>query len=182
MKSFTSFAAALALLAPTTYAATVTLETTQCLQPIALEKFDIEIGTLVVKELASVCGLKINSSSVDVNSLACRAYRDAAGQQPGSAVFTFSNPALIGTNPRQIASIRCDVNGTTVINNGTTTVVSVPSPLPTNGGRNATSVTRNPTRTPTSPTVPQTSLPTGAAERMGWSISAVIVAGFIYLA
>jgi hypothetical protein len=35
------------------------------------------------------------------------AYRDAAGIQPGSAIFNTTAPALIATNPVQEGSIKC---------------------------------------------------------------------------
>lgn len=186
MKSFTSFTTIVALLASTTCAATVTIETTQCLQAHPLEKFEIELGKVVAKELPAVCGLKITSASVDVRSISCRAFKDTAGQDPGSAIFTFATPALIGTNPRQIKSIRCDVVGGTGPNNENTTATNAPNPSATNGGfssRNSTiSVPTLSTRLPTgTPTGAQTSLPTGAAGKMGWSIGAVIAAGIIYL-
>jgi hypothetical protein len=48
MKTFTA-TAALAALVSTTYAATVTLKTTDCLQPIALLEFTIDTDKLVAK-------------------------------------------------------------------------------------------------------------------------------------
>ncbi|CAO2656831.1 Nn.00g056340.m01.CDS01 [Neocucurbitaria sp. VM-36] len=112
MKTATLVAAT--ALASTSYAATVTLETTKCLNAnIPLEQFDIEIGTSkpVAKDLPAVCGLRIlsASASTDVTTIQCQAFRDADGTQPGSAVFTFDSPALIGTNPIQEKSILCTI-------------------------------------------------------------------------
>ncbi|OAL55840.1 hypothetical protein IQ07DRAFT_595495 [Pyrenochaeta sp. DS3sAY3a] len=113
MKSFT-LAAASTLLA-TTYASTVTLSTTPCLDlTIPTEQFSIELNTAnpVVKDLPSVCGLRILSASadIDVRTISCQAFRDAEGTQPGSAVFTYDEPALIATNPVQEKAILCTVN------------------------------------------------------------------------
>lgn len=112
MKSF-ALAAATTLLS-TTYASTVTLETTQCLNnDIPLGQFSIELGTSgpVTKDLPSVCGLRILSASdsVNVRTIQCQAFRDTAGTQPGSAVFTYDHPALIATNPIHEKSIWCSV-------------------------------------------------------------------------
>ncbi|KAF1840042.1 uncharacterized protein K460DRAFT_372021 [Cucurbitaria berberidis CBS 394.84] len=103
------------VLASTSYAATVTLETTKCISAnTPLLKFDIEIGTSkpVAKDLPSVCGLRIVSASnaIDVKTIQCQAFRDTEGAQPGSAVFTFDEPALIATNPIQEKSIICTIS------------------------------------------------------------------------
>ncbi|KAH7109426.1 hypothetical protein B0J11DRAFT_236217 [Dendryphion nanum] len=185
MKGFTSIAATLALLASTTCAVTVSLETTQCLQSTTIEKFDIETDKLNVKQFA-VCGLKIVSSTGNVNALTCRAFKDTAGQEPGSANFTFAQPALIGTNPRQIGSIRCDLGSAAPGNNGTT----VPTPSPTggapSGGNTTVTVPTAPSQTSSLPstgtgTGGQTPAPTGAAGKMGLSIGAAIAAAAVYL-
>ncbi|KAH7399444.1 hypothetical protein BKA66DRAFT_565520 [Pyrenochaeta sp. MPI-SDFR-AT-0127] len=105
--------AATALLS-TSYAATATLASTKCLGPtIPTEQFSIEIGTSqpVAKKLASVCGLQLLSASdnIDVKTIQCQAFLDTEGTQPGSAVFTFDEPALIGTNPIQEQSVLCTI-------------------------------------------------------------------------
>ncbi|KAF2196691.1 hypothetical protein GQ43DRAFT_484739 [Delitschia confertaspora ATCC 74209] len=117
MKAYTTIAALLSLFS-SVLAATVTLKETVCIQSnTELETFTIPVNELAVKELKSVCGLQILSADgVDVSTLVCRAYKDAAGTQPGSAQFTFDTPALISTNPVQEASIKCDNTGTS---NGT---------------------------------------------------------------
>lgn len=107
----TTFAATAALLS-TSYASTVTLETTKCPQTSApTEQFDIELNTeaAVPKYLPSVCGIKIVSASDEayIQNIQCQAFKDAAGTTPGSAVFTYESPALIATNPVQLQSIYC---------------------------------------------------------------------------
>jgi len=96
-------------------AASVTLQTTKCLDssiPYG-QQFDIELNTAqpVAKDLLSVCGLSIIavSDAVDIHTVQCQAFRDAAGTRPGSAVFTYDSPALIATNPVQEKAIRCSV-------------------------------------------------------------------------
>lgn len=110
MKSFTL--AATSTLLASTYASTVTLSTTPCLDlTIPTEQFSIELDTAnpVAKDLPTVCGLRILSASanVDVRTISCQAFRDTAGTQPGSAVFTYDEPALIATNPVQEKAILC---------------------------------------------------------------------------
>ena len=112
MKS-AAFIAATAF-ASSSYAATVTLETTKCLNDnTPLEQFNIEIGTSkpVAKDLPTVCGLRILSASdgIDVTTVQCQAFRDTEGTVPGSALFTFDKAASIATNPIQEKSILCTI-------------------------------------------------------------------------
>jgi hypothetical protein len=58
-------------------------------------------------DLQQVCGLRIVSSDTDVNTISCQAFKDAAGTQPGSTLFTYAQPALIATNPVQEKAIQC---------------------------------------------------------------------------
>lgn len=120
-----SFATAAALLS-TSYAATVVLETTQCFASnVPLQHVEIELNTsgpvatgksslwslirhrLIEVDLQQVCGLRIVESDVDVNAISCQAFKDVAGTQPGSAVFTYAQPASIATNPVQENAILC---------------------------------------------------------------------------
>jgi hypothetical protein len=41
----------------------------------------------------------------------CRAYKDFAGVQPGSAVFTVDKPAYLTTNLVEVGSILCYIAG-----------------------------------------------------------------------
>ncbi|OAL07590.1 hypothetical protein IQ06DRAFT_289292 [Phaeosphaeriaceae sp. SRC1lsM3a] len=107
----TSFATAATLLSAS-YAATVTLETTPCLDPsYGLEQLTIEMNLSgpVARDLNHVCGLRIISASegVDINSISCQAFKDVVGTQPGSAVFTYAEPARIATNPVQEKGVWC---------------------------------------------------------------------------
>ncbi|KAF1975189.1 hypothetical protein BU23DRAFT_552600 [Bimuria novae-zelandiae CBS 107.79] len=154
MKGFT-FAATFAALAATSFAATVKIEQTQCLQAntTALPSFDVEVDKLTAIELPSVCGLKITSvDGADEKSVKCQAYKDAEGKEKGSAEFTVDKPAQIGTNPRQIAAVLCIGSG------------DVPSAQPTTFAVVSTAVAAGPTggasptggnsTSPTSPTAP----------------------------
>lgn len=133
----TSSLATAAALLSASYAASVTIQTTKCLDnsiPYG-EQFTIEINTpepiqkgtsslsppslpplLILHiltytslDLPEVCGLRILSATpdVDLSTVQCQAFRDTSGSQPGSAIFTYANPALIATNPVQEKSIRC---------------------------------------------------------------------------
>jgi hypothetical protein len=128
-----AFTTAAALLS-TSYAATVTLETTACLeptypsgQPLEIEmnlSSPVAVGMSQIPkrpppphhqmlkpllDLPTVCGLRIVSASpgVDINTIKCQAFKDVAGTTPGSAVFTYASPALIATNPVQEKAIKC---------------------------------------------------------------------------
>lgn len=54
-----------------------------------------------------------SSANVDINSVECRAYKDADGVIPGSAPFTLASPALLSTpgNEVEINSLLCYVVG-----------------------------------------------------------------------
>lgn len=182
MKGFTF--AAVAALAATSYAATVKIEQTACIQQNAtsLASFDVEVDKLTAVELPSVCGLKIVSADgVDVKSVKCKAYKDAEGTQPGSAEFTSDKPALIATNPVQEGSILCVGGSGAIPTTGaaptTFAVVSTSAPgaaAPTgatpSGGNNST----NPT-SPSSPSTPTPSAGTlpGSASTIGMSFGAL---------
>ncbi|KUJ20023.1 uncharacterized protein LY89DRAFT_468805 [Mollisia scopiformis] len=45
--------------------------------------------------------------NVDINTVECRAYKDAAGVEPGSLPFNVSTPAELSTNLGSISSILC---------------------------------------------------------------------------
>ncbi|KAF2252971.1 hypothetical protein BU26DRAFT_515365 [Trematosphaeria pertusa] len=178
MKSF-ALAAAAAALFSTAYSATVTLQETPCIQNNTnLETFEIELGKLVVKDLPSVCGLKLLSATdADINAIKCQAYKDAAGTQKGSAEFTFASPALISTNPVQEGSILCTTGD---IGEASTLAVVTATATGTGGGSsptgaNATVSTGAPGSQPTgSATGPGAPDETGAAGAIGVSIGAVV--------
>ncbi|KAF2281332.1 uncharacterized protein EI97DRAFT_497951 [Westerdykella ornata] len=175
MRSYTA-AAALAALASTSHAATVTLQETPCLQPTELKTYTVEVGKLVVVDMPSICGLKLVSTSdpasAPLEAITCQLFKDAAGQVPGSAKFTFASPALIATNPVQEGSIRCDVGAAPASSSTgeTQSVTTVVSPvtatgtgMPVGGGYgngNGTLVV-HPTATPTGSQTPPG--PEGAA-------------------
>jgi len=95
-----------------TNAATVTLQTTQspCFSSTEIEPvtFTVTLDELHVQALSKVCGIEVLSASgIAADAVNCMAYRDAAGTQPGSAIFNTTAPALIATNPVQEGSIKC---------------------------------------------------------------------------
>lgn len=131
MKSFT-VAATTALLS-TSYAANVKLSTTECLQYTPLEQFNVKLdGEATSTSLPSVCGLMIVSADegTDINSIQCQAFKDAAGTVPGSKVFTVADPALIATNPVQIAAVRCSVAPSSTHLEARQLPTEIPSNLP----------------------------------------------------
>ncbi|TVY39508.1 hypothetical protein LSUB1_G005469, partial [Lachnellula subtilissima] len=50
-----------------------------------------------------------STPTIDINSVQCRAYKDAAGVQPGSAPFNATEPALLSTNLVDVSSVLCYV-------------------------------------------------------------------------
>ncbi len=98
-------------------APTVQIESTPCIQPdnSPAQQYTVPLSVAsnrtIVQAFNNICGLKITSASsdVDVNSIQCQAFKDQSGEQPGSAVFTYANPALIATNPVEEQSIRCTI-------------------------------------------------------------------------
>ena len=181
MKGFTF--ATVAALAATTFAATVKLEQTPCVQANAttLASFDVEVDKLTAVELPSVCGLKIVSADgADVKSIKCQAYRDAEGKEKGSKEFTSDSPALISTNPAQEAAILCVGSGAIPSAQPTTfAVVSTSAPVPTGGASHSGNGTVPTTPTPTPST---TSKPgEGAASTIGMSFGALSAAAIAML-
>jgi hypothetical protein len=187
MKGFTF--ATIAALAATSFAATVKIQQTECIQAnsTSLASFDVEVDKLTALDLPSVCGLKIVSADgVDVKTIKCQAYKDAEGKEKGSAEFTSDKPALIGTNPRQEAAILCIGSGDIPTAQPTTfAVVSTSAALaaPTGGAHSGGNST-NPT-TPTSPSSPSSS-PSGnpeqgAASTLGMSLGALSAAAVAML-
>ncbi|KAF2442127.1 hypothetical protein P171DRAFT_433686 [Karstenula rhodostoma CBS 690.94] len=183
MKGFTF--AAVAALAATTFAATVKLEQTACLQAnaTALTSFDVEVDKLTVVELPSVCGLKIVSADgADVKDIKCQAYRDAEGKSKGSKQFTFDDPALIATNPVQEGSILCIGSGDVPSAQPTTfaaVTTSASLAAPTGG---ATPTGNSTSGKPSSPS-PSTTSPAGegAASTLTMSLGALSFAAIAAL-
>jgi hypothetical protein len=54
----------------------------------------------------------VDEVQVNISTVECRAYKDAAGTQPGSAPFNVTNPALLSTNLVDIGSILCYIVST----------------------------------------------------------------------
>lgn len=50
--------------------------------------------------------------SPDVKDVVCQRYKDQYGVQPGSAQFSYDNPALIATNPVDFGYVLCYVKPT----------------------------------------------------------------------
>jgi hypothetical protein len=78
------------------------------------EPSPIEINKLTQINATGVysIGLDKTASNVNVDSIECRAYKDAAGVVPGSAPFTKANPALLSTTRVEVGSILCYVTET----------------------------------------------------------------------
>ncbi|KAF2013094.1 hypothetical protein BU24DRAFT_482817 [Aaosphaeria arxii CBS 175.79] len=95
--------------------ATVTLEETPCIQQkTRLETLIVRTDKLEVRNLPSLCGLKIISAAgANIHTISCIAFKDEKGEEVGSARFTFDSPALIATNPVQVGSLKCDTNRST---------------------------------------------------------------------
>jgi hypothetical protein len=164
-----TFAAATALLA-TTYAATVKLETTKCLnsENTPPQQFDVALNsispvakgqsTLIIAhsktltnptlDLPSVCGLRILSASdnVDIATIQCQAFRDTEGKLQGSALFTSDNTAQIATNPIQEKSIWCttsrpqNLSNSTISSAAPQSTASGNATLPITASSNATTI------------------------------------------
>ncbi|TVY57289.1 hypothetical protein LCER1_G004203, partial [Lachnellula cervina] len=49
------------------------------------------------------------ASTININSVQCRAYKDAEGVVPGSAPFNSTAPALLSTNIVSVSSVLCYV-------------------------------------------------------------------------
>lgn len=192
MKGFTF--ATVAALAATSFAATVKLEQTPCIQANAtsLNSFDVEVDKLTVVELPSVCGLKIVSvDGADAKSIKCKAYTDKEGKEPGSDEFTQEVPALIATNPVQEGSILCVSGDNAIPSSGpaptTFAVISTSAPVaaPTgstpSGGKNST--TPHSPNSPSSPTSTPSGTPNqpGAASTIGMSFGALAGAAIAML-
>ncbi|KAF2035682.1 hypothetical protein EK21DRAFT_106533 [Setomelanomma holmii] len=131
-----SLATATALLSLSS-AATVTLETTPCLDPsIPTQQLTIEMNLSgpVARDLNQVCGLRILSASdgVDVNTIHCQAFKDVVGIDPGSAPFTYEHPARISTNPVKEMAIRCSTQSSYIRrqNNDTASLGATPGATP----------------------------------------------------
>ncbi|KAF1996260.1 hypothetical protein P154DRAFT_525693 [Amniculicola lignicola CBS 123094] len=197
----TSSVALLASLFSYTYAQaasgpTVTLKMTPCISNDTelLEVGPIPLDKLFVQLLETVCGLElITASGIDINDISCQAYRDDAGTQLGSALFTKAEPALIATNPVQERSILCKsknggVSSTTARTNATTVITSTVTPvssgtsLPTSGGNSTVlSVTGGPTATSSGAGATGTSDVPASAGKVGLSAGAVALGFAVWL-
>jgi hypothetical protein len=80
--------------------------------PIELNKLTV-LGTIDAPASASGLILQqdIISGGLDLSKVQCRAYIDAAGTQPGSAVFNVETPAFLTTQVVEIGSILCYIAG-----------------------------------------------------------------------
>jgi hypothetical protein len=187
MKGFTF--ATVAALAATTFAATVKLEQTPCIQANATElgSFDVEVDKLSVVNLASVCGLKVVSADgVDAKSVKCQAYRDAEGMQKGSSEFTVDKPAQIATNPVQVPAILCVGSGDVPSAQPTTFAAYTTSAsfaAPTGGASPSGNSTSGKPTSPSQPSPSSTNpadLP-GSASTIGMSFGALSAAAIAML-
>ncbi|KAK7191805.1 hypothetical protein PSPO01_02254 [Paraphaeosphaeria sporulosa] len=178
MKGFTF--ATVAALAATTFAATVKLEQTACIQANAtsLSQFDVEVDKLTVVNLDSVCGLKlVSADGADVKAIKCQAYIDAEGKNKGSKEFTFDDPAEIATNPVQEKAILCVGSGAVPTAQPTTfaaVTTSAALAAPTGGASTTGNSTSGKPSSP-SPSPSSTNSPgnEGAASTLGMSLGAL---------
>jgi len=111
--------AALAVAAPatlkraatTTYSISINVKTTGLGQTAAYKTVVVPINVLTslnieATEIIFVAGSAVG---VDIDSIECRAYKDAAGVVPGSAPFTDATPAQLSTNLVEVGSVLCYV-------------------------------------------------------------------------
>lgn len=71
--------------------------------------YPIEIGELTTFDI-SASSIAIDdgvNSQLDLNTIECRAFKDDAGMEPGSAPFTLASPAELSTNLVEVASVLC---------------------------------------------------------------------------
>lgn len=186
MKGFTF--ATVAALAATSFAATVKIEQTACVQAnsTSLESFEVEVDKLTAIDLPSVCGLKIVSAEdAKVEDIKCQAYKDAEGKEKGSAEFTKDKPAMIATNPVQEKAILCVGSGDVPSAAPTTFAVvstSAPSLAAPTGSGNGTSNGTKPGSPTGSPTPTGTGAPDeGSASTLSMSFGALSVAAIAML-
>lgn len=186
MKGFTF--ATVAALAATTFAATVKLEQTPCIQAnaTALSQFDVDADKLTVVSLPSVCGLKIVSADgVDVKNVKCQAYIDTEGKNKGSKQFTFDDPAEIATNPVHEGSILCISSGDVPTAQPTTfaAVTTSASLVAPTGGATPTGNSTSGKPSSPSPSASSTNAPgqPGAASTLTMSLGALSFAAIAAL-
>lgn len=117
----TTLLAALATAAPATninarddtyYGIGISIRTTDAFtQPPVYEPSPVQLNVLTTLYKTSASEIKFDigatTSNVDVNSVECRAYKDAAGVVPGSAPFTAKTPAELSTNLVEVGSVLC---------------------------------------------------------------------------
>lgn len=86
------------------------LDTQKVTEPIPIQLNTLTTCHGSTSEGCSVSQLSLDANvhpNVDINAVECRAYKDFAGTQPGSAPFNVSRPAYISTNLATISSILC---------------------------------------------------------------------------
>ena len=75
------------------------------------EPAPVQIGVLTNTDNVTAYEIVFDgtSTNVDINSVVCQAYKDAAGTILGSAEFTYAQPAELATpnNPVETGSVRC---------------------------------------------------------------------------
>ncbi|CAL3965723.1 hypothetical protein PZA11_002601 [Diplocarpon coronariae] len=75
--------------------------------PVELNKLTHLGGVNGVSVSKIIIDANIHSNIPSINLVECRAYKDDAGTQPGSAVFSVETPAQISTNLGTVSSVLC---------------------------------------------------------------------------
>ncbi|PBP17582.1 hypothetical protein BUE80_DR011663 [Diplocarpon rosae] len=75
--------------------------------PVELNKLTHLGGANGVSVSKIIIDATIHPNLPNVNLVECRAYKDNAGTQPGSAVFSVKTPAAISTNLDTVSSVLC---------------------------------------------------------------------------
>lgn len=81
-------------------------------EPIAFSPAPVELNRLTDLHNFSCYRIIVQKSvhpNVDITKVECRAYKDAAGQIPGSAPFNYNRSADLATNIVQVGSVLCYV-------------------------------------------------------------------------
>lgn len=84
--------------------------TSGLVSPAEFQLIPAPLNTLINANDISCSSLFIANGSainVDIDSVECRAYKDVAGVEPGSAPFTLASPAFLTTNLVEVGSILC---------------------------------------------------------------------------
>ncbi|KAK4616127.1 Ecp59-1 [Fulvia fulva] len=96
------------------YGVSLAVNTNPAGQPETASPAPIELNVLTSLGGVSASKLTIDPNigpfgGLDINSIECRAYKDAAGVVPGSKAFHVNEPAVLSTNVVEVGSVLCYV-------------------------------------------------------------------------